>query len=197
MYVGKLVFSQVMEHLPLHVFHQSVARYNGSFKVKTFTCLDQYLCMAFAQLTHRESLRDIEVCLRAQKSKLYHMGIRGPIARNTLANANKIRDWRIYEDLAHSLIKTARHLYRDDGFGLELKNTVYALDATNIELCLSVFPGDSTNGPRELSGCTHCWICVAIFLPSSISPTANKTKSVSWTISPRKQALFTYWIAGI
>ena len=140
MYVGKLVFSQVMEHLPLQVFHQCVARYNGNFKVKTFTCLDQYLCMAFAQLTYRESLRDIEVCLRAQKSKLYHMGIRGPIARNTLANANKIRDWRIYEDLAHSLIKTARHLYRDDGFGLELENTVYALDATNIELCLSVFP---------------------------------------------------------
>jgi hypothetical protein len=96
--------------------------------------------MAFAQLTYRESLRDIEVCLRAQKSKLYHMGIRGPIARNTLANANKIRDWRIYEDLAHALIKTARRLYRHDSFGLERENTVYALDATNIELCLSVFP---------------------------------------------------------
>lgn len=120
MYVGKLVFSQVVEHLPLHVFHQCVARYNGNFKVKTFTCLDQYLCMAFAQLTYRESLRDIEVCLRAQKSKLYHMRLRGPIARNTLANANKIRDWRIYEDLAHSLIKTARRLYRDDSFSLEL-----------------------------------------------------------------------------
>jgi hypothetical protein len=140
MYSGKLVFSQVMEHLPLHVFHQCVDRYNGNFKVKEFTCLDQYLCMAFAQLTYRESLRDIEACLRAQKSKLYHMGIRSSVSRNNLANANKVRDWRIYADLAHSLIQTARKLYLNDSFGLELENTVYALDATTIDLCLSVFP---------------------------------------------------------
>ena len=128
MYTGKLVFSQVMEHLPLHVFHQCVSRYSGDFKVKEFTCLDQYLCMAFAQLTYRESLRDIEACLRSQQNKLYHMGIRSSISRNTLANANKMRDWRIYADLAYSLIQTARKLYVNDSFGLELQNTVYALD---------------------------------------------------------------------
>lgn len=140
MYAGKLVFSQVMEHLPLHVFHRCVDRYNGEFKVKEFTCLDHYLCMAFAQLTYRESLRDIEACLRAQKNKLYHMGIRSAVSRNTLANANKVRDWRIYADLAQSLIQTARKLYLDDGFALELDSTVYALDATTIDLCLSMFP---------------------------------------------------------
>jgi len=140
MYTGKLIFSQVMEHLPLHVFHQCVDRYYGNFKVKEFTCLDQYLCMAFAQLTYRESLRDIEACLHAQKNKLYHMGIRAPIFRNTLANANKVRDWRIYADLAQSLIPTARKLYMNDDFTLELENTVYALDATTIDLCLSMFP---------------------------------------------------------
>jgi hypothetical protein len=140
MYTGKLVFSQVLEHLPLHVFHQCVDRYDGNYKVKEFTCLDQYLCMAFAQLTYRESLRDIESCLRAQKSKLYHMGIRPSISRNNLANANKVRDWRIYADLAYSLIQTARKLYANESFGLELENTVYALDATTIDLCLSMFP---------------------------------------------------------
>ena len=129
-----------MEHLPLHVFHKCVARYHGDFKVREFSCLDQYLCMAFAQLTYRESLRDIEACLRAQENKLYHMGIRSSVSRNNLANANKIRDWRIYADLAHSLIQTARKLYVNDKFGLELENTVYALDATTIDLCLSMFP---------------------------------------------------------
>ena len=140
MYTGKLIFSQVMEHLPLHVFHQCVARYQGDFKVQEFSCLDHYLCMAFAQLTYRESLRDIEACLRAQKHKLYHMGIRSSVSRNNLANANKIRDWHIYADLAHSLIPTARKLYVNDSFALELENTVYALDATTIDLCLSMFP---------------------------------------------------------
>jgi hypothetical protein len=140
MYTGKLVFSQVMEHLPLHVFHRCVDRYNGDFKVKEFTCLDHYLCMAFAQLTYRESLRDIEACLRAQKNKLYHMGIRSAVSRNTLANANKVRDWRIYADLAQSLIQVARKLYLGDDFALELDSTVYALDATTIDLCLSMFP---------------------------------------------------------
>lgn len=140
MYTGKLIFSQVMEHLPLHTFHQCVDRYRGDFKVQEFFCLDQYLCMAFAQLTYRESLRDIEACLRAQKNKLYHMGIRSPVSRNNLANANKVRDWRIYADLAHALIRTARKLYASDSFALELDNTVYALDATTIDLCLSMFP---------------------------------------------------------
>lgn len=140
MYTGRLIFSQVMDYLPKHIFKQCVNRYHGNRKIKNFTCLDQFLCMAFAQLTYRESLRDIEVCLRAQHNKLFHMGIRSGIARNTLANANKTRDWRIYADLAQSLITTARDLYINEDFGLDLDNTVYALDASTIDLCLSVFP---------------------------------------------------------
>ena len=140
MYTGKLVFAQVMEHLPLHTFRRCVARYKGEHKVKHFSCLDQYLSMAFAQLTFRESLRDIEACLRAQSSKLYHLGLRSTVARNTLANANAVRDWRIYCDFAQSLITIARRLYANEPFGVDLGETVYALDATTIDLCLSVFP---------------------------------------------------------
>lgn len=140
MYSGKFVFSQIVDHLPLPTFRRCVNRYQGNRKVIQFSCLDQFLCMAFAQLTYRESLRDIEACLRAQQSKLYHMGIRGNIARNTLANANKTRDWRIYADFALSLISTARKLYIDEDFGVELEQTVYALDSTTIDLCLSLFP---------------------------------------------------------
>jgi hypothetical protein len=140
MNIGKLVFAQIMEHLPLTTFRRCVARYGGEHKVKTFSCLDQYLCMAFAQLTYRESLRDIEACLRAQAGKLYHLGIRGSVARNTLANANAVRDWRVYADLAQSLIGIARRLYAGEAFGVDLKETVYALDASTIDLCLSVFP---------------------------------------------------------
>jgi len=136
---GKLVFAQLMQHLPLSTFRRCVARYAGEHKVKTFSCLDQYLCMAFAQLTYRESLRDIEACLRAQAPKCYHMGLRGNVARNTLANANAVRDWRIYCDYAQSLIGIARRLYADEPLGVELKETVYALDSTTIDLCLSVF----------------------------------------------------------
>jgi len=137
---GKLVFAQLMQHLPLTTFRRCVIRYRGEFKVKSFSCLDQFLCMAFAQLTYRESLRDIEVCLRAQNSKLYHFGIRSAVARNTLANANAVRDWRIYADFAQSLIGIARRLYTQEPFGVDLQETVYALDATTIDLCLSVFP---------------------------------------------------------
>jgi len=140
MYTGSLVFSQVMEHLPMHTFRRCVQRYRGNHKIKTFSCLDQFRCMAFAQLTYRESLRDIEACLRAQQNKLYHMGIRGGISRNTIANANKVRDWRIYADFAQSLIQIVRKLYVDEDMGVELDSTVYALDATTIYLCLSVFP---------------------------------------------------------
>jgi len=140
MNTGKLVFSQVIDHLPLYTFQRCVKRYQGNHKIKTFTCMDQYLCMAFAQLTFRESLRDIEVCLRAQNKKLYHMGIRGLVSRNTLANANKVRNWKIYADFAQRLISIARRLYLDDAFNLELENTAYALDASTIDLCLSVFP---------------------------------------------------------
>jgi transposase len=140
MHTGRLVFSQVIDHLPLYTFRKCVNRYQGNYKVKSFSCLDQYLCMAFAQMTFRESLRDIEACLRAQKSKLYHMGIRSGVSRNTLANANKIRDWRIYAEFAQSLIHTARRLYIDEEFDFELENTAYALDSSTINLCLSVFP---------------------------------------------------------
>jgi hypothetical protein len=137
---GSLVFAQVTRYLPLTTFRRCVARYGGSHKVKTFSCLDQYLCMAFAQLTYRESLRDIEACLRAQQSKLYHMGIKSWVSRSTLADANESRDWRIYADFAQSLIAIARRLYAAEPFGVDLKNTVYALDASTIDLCLSVFP---------------------------------------------------------
>ena len=140
MHTGKLVFAQLMEHLPLTTFRRCVARYGGHHKVQHFSCLDQYLSMAFAQLTFRESLRDIEACLRAQSSKLYHLGIRSKVARNTLANANATRDWRIYCDFAQSLIAMVRRLYVNEPFGVDLKDTVYALDATTIDLCLSVFP---------------------------------------------------------
>jgi len=140
MYIGKLVFAQVMEHLPMKAFHRCVKHYNGNHKVKSFSCLDQFLCMAFAQLTDRESLRGTEISLRVQSKKLYHMGIRGGISRNTLANANKVRDWRIYADFAQALIKIARPLYAEEDLGLDLDNTVYALDASTIDLCLSVFP---------------------------------------------------------
>lgn len=140
MHVGQLVFSPVTDHLPLHTFRRCVARYHGNRYKKTFSCLDQDLCMAFAQLTFRESLRDIEACLRAQKDKLYHMGIRGGVSRSTLADANERRDWRIYADLAQALIGIARPLYADEDLGIELDNTVYALDASTIDLCLSVFP---------------------------------------------------------
>lgn len=140
MNTGALVFAQVTKHLPLTTFRRCVARYGGSHKVKTFSCLDQYLCMAFAQLTYRESLRDIEACLRAQQSKLYHMGIKSWVSRSTLADANESRDWRIYADFAQSLIAIARRLYAEEPFGVDLKETVYALDASTIDLCLSVFP---------------------------------------------------------
>ena len=140
MYTGRLIFSQVMDYMPIHTFQRCVQRYRGNHKIKKFTCLDQYLCMAFAQLTYRESLRDIETCLRAQRNKLYHMGIRSNVYRNTLSNANKIRDWRIYADFAQTLINTARKLYADEDFGVDLDQTVYALDSTTIDLCLSVFP---------------------------------------------------------
>jgi len=116
MYVGKLVFAQVMEFVPLSVFRRCVAKYQGNRKVRTFTCLDQFLCMAFAQITYRESLRDIEACLRSQSNKLYHMGIRGTVSRSTLADANEQRDWRIYAELAHTLIATARSLYSTEPF---------------------------------------------------------------------------------
>jgi hypothetical protein len=137
---GKSIFSQLMDFLPAYEFRQCVERYQGNYKLKSFSCWDQFLCMAFAQLTYRESLRDIEACLRAQQTKLYHLGIRGQVSRNTLAHANSVRDWRIYADFAQVLITRARALYVDENFGVELAQTVYALDATTIDLCLALFP---------------------------------------------------------
>jgi hypothetical protein len=138
--IGKTLFAQVMDFLPWKSFHRIVARYRGDLRVRTLSCAEQYRCMAFAQLTYRESLRDIEACLSAQAAKLYHMGFRSPVSRSTLADANETRDWRIYAEFAQLLIAQARKLYAKDGFGVELSNTVYALDATTIDLCLSVFP---------------------------------------------------------
>jgi hypothetical protein len=142
MHTGKLVFAQLMGHLPLHTFRQCVANYPSRYPTLKFSHLDQFLCLAFAQLTYRESLRDIETCLRAHQAKLYHLGIRGNIARSTLADANESRDWHIYQDFALSQIKVARKLYAQDGcgFAVELEQTAYALDTTTIDLCLSVFP---------------------------------------------------------
>ena len=136
----RYVFSQLMDFLPRHEFDRCVARYQGNQRIRNFSCLDQFLCMAFAQLTYRESLRDIETCLRALRKKPYHAGFRGAIARSTFADANEHRDWRIYADFAQILIAHARRLYQADGFGVQLEQTAYALDSTTIDLCLKLFP---------------------------------------------------------
>ena len=140
MNIGKTVFSQLMEFLSPYEFQKCVERYQGNYKIKSFSCWDQFFCMGFAQLTYRESLRDIQACLRGNQQKLYHKGFRGVVSRNTLAHANQVRDWRIYADFAQTLIAQARTLYAQEDFGIELKQTVYAFDATTIDLCLSLFP---------------------------------------------------------
>jgi len=136
----RTIFSQIIDFIPMYEFRKCVSRYKGNYKIKSFSCWDQFLCMAFAQLTYRESLRDIEACMRASQHKLYHMGIRGTVSRNTLAHSNQVRDWRIYADFAHILIEHARQLYKNDELGIKLKQTVYAFDSTTIDLCLSLFP---------------------------------------------------------
>jgi transposase len=140
MHTGRIVFSQLMDLLPKKQFDKCASRYRGDYRTKTFSCFDQYLCMAFAQITFRQSLRDIETCLRAMQPKLYHCGIRGNVSRNTLANANEHRNWRIYADFAQVLIDKARKLYANEDFGTQLKHTAYALDSTTIDLCLTLFP---------------------------------------------------------
>ena len=140
MNAGRTIFSQLMDFLPPHEFNRCVQRYRGDHRVRAFSCRDQFLCMAFAQLTFRESLRDIETCLRSMSHKLYHAGFRGTVSRSTLADANEHRDWRIYADLAGVLITHARRLYLGEDLGLALKQTVYAFDSTTIDLCLSLFP---------------------------------------------------------
>jgi len=175
---GKSIFSQVMDFLPKHKFRQCVNRYGGNYRVRSFTCFDQFMCMAFAQLTYRESLRDIECCLRALKDKLYHMGIRGKISRSTIADANENRDWRIYCDFAQILIHQARQLYANDDFGLQLDETVYALDATIIDLCLSLFPWAryrKTTGAIKL----HTLLDLKGNIPSFIAITKGKVHEVN------------------
>jgi hypothetical protein len=140
MHAGQLVFAQLMQFAPWHTFRRLVSKYGGDFNVRTFSCQDQFLCMAFAQLTYRESLRDIEACLRAQPTKLYHLGVRGKVSRGALADANERRDWRIYAEFAQALIRIARKLYAREPLGIDLHQTVYALDSTTIDLCLSLFP---------------------------------------------------------
>jgi hypothetical protein len=178
MHQGKLVFAQVMAHLPLSTLRRCVARYDGEHKVKSFSCLDQFYAMAFAQLTFRESLRDIEACLAAQGRRLYHLGFRSPVARNTLANANAVRPWQIYADLAQHLIGIARPLYASEPIGLELKETVYAFDATTIDLCLSVYPWApfrSTKAAVKL----HTLLDVRGSIPSFIHISDGKTHEVN------------------
>lgn len=178
MYAGQIVFAQVISHLPLKKFHRIVQKYNGNRKVKEFLCLDQFLTMAFAQLTYRESLRDIEACLRSQRNKLYHMGIRSNITRNTMANANENRNWKIYADFAQVLINIARPLYLQDDFGIELDNTVYALDATTIDLCLSMFPWAhfrKTKGAVKI----HTLLDLRGAIPTFISISDGKTHEVN------------------
>src|SRR5467141_1150462 len=137
---GRTVFAQLLDHLPSYEFQKCVTRYRGDYQQKTFSCWDQYLAMAFAQLTYRDSLRDIEACLRSMQGKLYHMGFRGKVSRSTLADANESRDWRIYADFAQVLIGMARPLYAHDPIGVDLEHSLYALDSTTIDLCLSLFP---------------------------------------------------------
>lgn len=175
---GKTIFSQAMDFLPKKIFRQCVDRYQGNYRVRYFSCFDQFLCMAFAQLTYRESLRDIECCLRAFQKKLYHIGIRGKVSKSTLADANENRDWRIYSDFAQVLIHHARQLYIDDDFGLQLKETVYALDATIIDLCLSVFPWArfrKSKGAIKL----HTLLDLRGSIPSFIAITHGKVHEVN------------------
>ena len=175
---GQYIFSQIMRFLPKKKFDHCVDVYNGNYRVRSFSCFDQFLCMAFAQLTYRESLRDIECCLRTMQNKLYHMGIKGKVARSTLADANENRDWRIYCDFAQILIQEARRLYAKDNFGLELEETVYALDASTIDLCLSLFPWAKfrqTKGAVKL----HTLLDLRGSIPAFLSITDGKVHDVN------------------
>lgn len=175
---GKTVFSQLTDYLPKTTFDRCVERYGGNYRIRSFSCWDQFLCMAFAQLTYRESLRDIEACLRAMPEKLYHMGIRANVSRTTLADANEARDWRIYADFAQRLIHQARELYADTDFGLELQETVYALDSTTIDLCLSLFPWarfKQQHGAVKL----HTLLDLRGHIPSFVAITDGKVHDVN------------------
>ena len=175
---GNTIFAQVIDFLPKRQFRRCVTKYQGNHRVRSFKCFDQFLCMAFAQLTYRESLRDIECCLRAMKDKLYHMGIRSKISRSTLADANEKRDWRIYRDFAQILIRHARKLYAGENFGIQLDETVYALDATIIDLCLSVFPWAKF---RKSKGAVklHTLLDLRGAIPTFVSITDGKVHEVN------------------
>jgi hypothetical protein len=175
---SQTVFSQVMEFVSAHEFRQCVEQYRGNHKIKSFSCWDQFLCMAFAQLTYRESLRDIEACLRASSAKLYHVGIRGKVSRNTLAHANETRDWRIYADFAHVLIHTARTLYAEESLGFHLRRTVYALDSTTIDLCLSLFPW-ATFRKRKGAVKLHTLLDVRANIPTVVIITPGSVHDVN------------------
>ena len=175
---GKTILAQLMDFLPTYEFNQCVKRYHGNYKIKSFSCWDQFLCMAFAQLTYRESLRDIQACLRSAQRKTYHMGIRGKVSRNTLAHANQVRDWRIYADFAHVLISQARRLYANDSFGVELDQAVYALDSTTIDLCLSLFPW-ATFRKRKGAIKLHTLLDLHGTIPSVIIITHGKVHDVT------------------
>jgi hypothetical protein len=177
MHTGKLVFAQLTDLLHPEQFHRCVRRYYGDYKVKTFSCWSQFLCMAFGQLTFRESLRDVETCLRSRHDQLYHLGIRGEVSHSTLADANRERDWRIYYELAQLLIRRARVLYQDEPIGLELDETVYALDSTTIDLCLNLFPGARfrrTKGAIKL----HTLVDLQGSIPTFISISRGKMADV-------------------
>jgi hypothetical protein len=177
MHVGKLVFAQLTDLIHPEQFRRCVRRYNGNYKVKTFSCWSQFLCMAFGQLTYRESLRDVETCLRSRQDQLYHLGIRGEVSHSTLADANRERDWRIYYDLAQLLIRRARSLYHDEPTGLDLKETVYALDSTTIDLCLNLFPWARfrrTKGAIKL----HTLLDLRGLIPTFISISQGKKADV-------------------
>ena len=176
--IGQTVFAQLMEFIPTYQFQICVDRYQGHRYVKDFSCWDQFLCLAFAQLTYRTSLRDIEACLRAQQPKLYHMGFRGRVSRATLADANEVRDWRIYADFARVLIAMAREVYRDQPFGVELSETVYAFDSTTIDLCLSLFPWGQFRR-RQSAVKLHTLLDVRGSIPTRVYVTGGQVHDVN------------------
>jgi len=177
MHTGQIIFFQLMDFVPRHEFNKCVYRYQGNYRVRTFSCLDQFLCMAFAQLTYRESLRDIETCLRALQSELYHADIRSKVSRSTLARANERRDWRIYADLAQVLISTARKLYADEKLSVELERTAYAFDSTTIDLCLSLSTW-ARSRKRKAAVKPHTLMDLRGSIPSFIRITEGKTHDV-------------------
>jgi hypothetical protein len=194
---GKLVFAQLMDAIHPEQFRRCVQRYRGEYKVKTFSCWDQFLCMAFGQLTFRESLRDVEVCLRSRQDQLYHLGIGSLVSHSTIADANYSRDWRIYSDLAQILIRQARDLYRDEPIGMELEETVYALDSTTIDLCLNLFPWARFRRTKAAVK-LHTLIDIRGSIPTFISISEGKQADVrvlGELISNRQH--FTSWTAAM